>query len=103
MRQAEKRFQALDYHNITPMLLDGTKGWAEQAPFDRIIVTASGPEIPQTLIDHLAVGGILVAPVGESAETQELVRLKRTEEGIEIETLLPVRFVPLVAGIAREL
>lgn len=103
MREAEKRFQDLDYHNITTMLADGTKGWEAQAPFDRILVTASGQDVPQALLDHLAEDGILIAPVGESNETQHLVRLRKREGQVEREDLLPVRFVPLVHGVAKEL
>ena len=102
-REAEERFKALKLSNITAMVGDGLKGWPKQAPFDRIIVTAAARDIPETLIDQLAVGGIMIIPVDAGPERQELKRLVRTEDGIEVETLLPVRFVPLVEGIAREL
>ncbi len=100
-RQAEKRLAALDISNVTTFLADGSEGWKEQAPFDRIIVTAGTPNIPQALVDHLVVGGIMVAPIGESSENQRLVRLVKLEESLQMEDLLPVRFVPLVKGVAR--
>ena len=102
-REAEERFKALKLSNITAMVGDGMKGWPKQAPFDRIIVTAAARDIPETLIDQLAVGGIMIIPVDAGPERQELKRVVRTEDGIEVETLLPVRFVPLIEGIAREL
>ncbi len=102
-REAEERFRALKLSNITAMAGDGMKGWPQQAPFDRIIVTAAARDIPEVLIEQLAVGGIMILPVNAGPERQELKRVVRTEDGIEVETLLPVRFVPLVEGIAREL
>ena len=81
---------------------DGTKGWAEQAPFDRIIVTAAAPELPAVLSDSLAVGGVLVAPVGDNRRDQQLLRIRRQESGFATEELGAVRFVPLVAGLPRD-
>tara|TARA_R110002167_G_scaffold45907_1_gene137560 strand:- start:121 stop:765 length:645 start_codon:yes stop_codon:yes gene_type:complete len=100
LREAEERFRQLKLHNITTRHGDGYKGWPELAPFERIIVTAAAPEVPQPLIDQLDVGGILIAPVHIDGE-QALVKLRRGEEGITREVLLAVRFVPLVEGIAR--
>ena len=97
MRQAEERFKILNLHNITTKIADGSKGWPEQAPFDRIIVTAAAREIPQKLLEQLSPNGIMVAPIGDSFESQEVLRITRTETGINKESLLPVRFVPLVA------
>jgi protein-L-isoaspartate(D-aspartate) O-methyltransferase len=102
-RGAAERFKALKLPNITTLVGDGLKGWPQQAPFDRIIVTAAAGDVPQTLIDQLAVGGVMVVPVDVAPGRQELKRLTRGEEGIEVETLMPVRFVPLVEGVAREL
>jgi protein-L-isoaspartate(D-aspartate) O-methyltransferase len=102
MKQAEERFKALKLHNITTMLGDGHKGWPAQAPFERIIVTAASQGIPDALLAQLAVGGIMVLPVEVAAGRQELQRVTRTEGEPEIETLLPVSFVPLVAGAAKE-
>ncbi|TNE42220.1 MAG: protein-L-isoaspartate(D-aspartate) O-methyltransferase [Alphaproteobacteria bacterium] len=104
MVAAEELFRDLDYHNITCMLADGTKGWEAQAPFDRIVVTAAGPEVPPDLMANLSdEGGILIAPIGESSENQKLMRYTKTHGDVVEEELLPVRFVHLVHGVAREL
>jgi protein-L-isoaspartate(D-aspartate) O-methyltransferase len=101
LREAEKRFAELKLHNVTTRFGDGSKGWPEQQPFDRIMVTAAAPAVPQVLIDSLTEGGILVAPVGEERRDQQLLRIRRTKEGIVTEDLGPVRFVPLVEGLPR--
>ena len=101
LREAEKRFAELKLHNVTTRFGDGSKGWPEQAPFDRIMVTAAAPAVPQVLIDSLTEGGILVAPVGEERRDQQLLRIHRTKDGIVTEDLGPVRFVPLVEGLPR--
>ncbi|HUC66878.1 MAG TPA: protein-L-isoaspartate(D-aspartate) O-methyltransferase [Stellaceae bacterium] len=101
LREAEKRFAELKLHNVTTRFGDGSKGWPEQQPFDRIIVTAAAPAVPQVLIDSLIEGGILVAPVGEERRDQQLLRIRRTKDGIVTEDLGPVRFVPLVEGLPR--
>ena len=103
LHEAEKRFQELGLTNITAMVADGAKGWEMQAPFDRIIVTAAAREVPGALLKQLKPGGILVAPVDVALGEQELVRITLGESGLEYEHLLPVRFVPLVPGVAREL
>jgi len=77
---------------------DGSKGWPAQAPFDRIIVTAAAEERPQALIDQLAVGGILIVPVGRDPTSQVVERIVKSENGLQRDTLMPVRFVPLVTG-----
>jgi len=98
-REAIKRLQDLGYANITTMIGDGTKGWPEQAPFDRIIATAAAPgEVPQELFDQLADGGILVAPIGQSPMDQHLWRYRKNGDEITSERLCAVRFVPLVRG-----
>lgn len=102
LAEAEKKFRLLDLSNITAKTGDGTKGWPEQAPFDRIIVTAAADKIPQTLIDQLKIDGYLIIPVGRSAEDQTLFRIKKTEHGLIEEPLMPVRFVPLVPGRPSE-
>ena len=99
LRQAEERFRVMALHNIVTKLGDGHLGWPEQAPFERIIVTAAASDIPQALMDQLAVGGIMVIPVGKSGRNQDIIRIRRGEGGINSEKLLPVRFVPLVEGI----
>ncbi len=100
LREAEQRFRAMDLHNITTRLGDGSKGWPEQAPFERIIVTAAAEEMPESLCLQLADGGLMVVPIGDR-NSQEIWRLRRTGDSFETERLLPVRFVPLVAGLPR--
>ena len=98
---AEKRFQQLRITNITARTGDGIRGWPEQAPFDRIIVTAAAQEgMLQGLVAQLAVGGVMVVPLGADNGEQRLMRVRRLEIGAESEDLGGVRFVPLVAGVA---
>lgn len=98
--QAEERFKALGLHNVTTKLGDGWRGWPEQAPFDRIIVTAAAPEIPTALQDQLADGGIMVMPLGREYEDQELVKVTKSGRDLDVRKLIPVRFVPMVHGVA---
>ena len=100
-RAAEQRFAALRLSNIVTRFGDGAKGWPEQAPFDRIIVTAAAPEIPAAMVDQLAPGGTMVLPVGAEYRDQQLVRVRREEAGFVADDLGWVRFVPLVAGLPR--
>jgi protein-L-isoaspartate(D-aspartate) O-methyltransferase len=102
LRQAEERFAKLRLHNITSRIGDGSKGWREQAPFERIIVTAAAPEVPGELADQLADGGIMVIPVGRSGGVQSLLRLVRSNGSLMEEVLSNVKFVPLVKGIPGE-
>lgn len=102
MREAEALFHRLKINNITGRVGDGNKGWAEQAPFDRIIVTAAAPAVPEILQDQLAPGGILIIPVGDDPNEQRILRIRRNDAGFEQETLLPVRFVPLLPGVADD-
>lgn len=108
LRQAQERFDTLKITNITAMVGDGFKGWPQQAPFDRIIVTAAAPEVPGELLDQLKDGGIMVLPVDVKESTfggkyQKLVRVTKHGEGYDTEDLIDVRFVPMVRGVAREL
>lgn len=98
LQQAEARLTGLRLHNVVFRFGDGSKGWPEQVPFDRIIVTAAAAEVPPALIDALAPGGLLVAPVGGDRRDQQLLRIRRTDEGFLTEDLGLVRFVPLVTG-----
>lgn len=99
--QAERRFHMLGIHTISTRLGDGWKGWPEQAPFDRIIVTAAADEMPQDLVDQLAPGGIIVIPLGPEFDVQELWRYTKDEQGtLHGEHMFPVRFVPMVRGLA---
>jgi protein-L-isoaspartate(D-aspartate) O-methyltransferase len=100
---ARARLAALGYNNVEVIAGDGMLGAPDRAPFDRIIVTAAADEIPQALVDQLVVGGIMVFPLGPQRGDQVLVRLTRTETGVEQNELIGVRFVPLVPGQAREL
>ncbi|MBW1776574.1 MAG: protein-L-isoaspartate(D-aspartate) O-methyltransferase [Deltaproteobacteria bacterium] len=93
--KARRFFDKLHYHNIVTRYSDGTAGWKEESPFDAIIVTAGAPEIPQTLVSQLAMGGRLVIPVGDRF-SQELVKLIRDEKGIRTVSLGGCRFVKLV-------
>lgn len=93
---ARVRLRALGYANVEVRTGDGYAGWPEHAPFDRIILTAAPPALPQTLLDQLAVGGILVAPVGEDPLSQRLGRWRKSATGVVAEDLGRVVFVPMV-------
>ena len=95
---AEDKFRRLRMNNITAKVGDGTKGWTEQAPFERIIVTAAATrEVPKPLLEQLAPGGIMIAPMGASARDQHLYKIQQDAVGeIETKKLWPVRFVPLI-------
>jgi len=92
---ARRIFDILHYYNILSRLDDGTTGWQEYAPYDAIIVTAGGPEIPQPLIDQLADDGRMVIPVGER-DVQDLHFVKKTDGEVNIEKMESVRFVSLI-------
>jgi protein-L-isoaspartate(D-aspartate) O-methyltransferase len=100
---AESRFQTLHLSNVTTLVGDGMKGWPEQAPFDKIVVTAAGDEVPEALLKQVRVGGIIVAPVGPADGIQKLMKMTRTEEGFDETVLADVRFVPLIPGKAAHL
>ncbi|MBT3701508.1 MAG: protein-L-isoaspartate(D-aspartate) O-methyltransferase [Alphaproteobacteria bacterium] len=103
LKVAEQRFRDLDMHNIVSRHGDGAKGWPEQAPFDRIIVTAAAEEVPKALLEQLKDdGGIMVIPVGKESQHQDIVRIRRNGDEYSEEKMLPVRFVPLVEGTATE-
>ncbi len=101
-QQAEQCFKQLKIHNVVTKIADGSAGWPEQAPFDGISVTAACREPPPALLEQLAPGGILLAPVGAPEEIQILVRIRRRDDEFERDELAHVRFVPLRAGLARE-
>lgn len=101
---ADIRLQALRITNVTAMPGDGALGWKEQAPFDRIIVTAAADSVPKALLNQLAPGGIMILPVGAAQGDQKLVRIEKDAKGKATEKpLLAVRFVPLVPGRAASL
>jgi protein-L-isoaspartate(D-aspartate) O-methyltransferase len=93
--KARKMFDQLGYHNIVTRYSDGTSGWKDESPFDAIIVTAGAPQIPEVLVNQLAVGGRMVIPVGNQY-VQELVKLVRDEKGTHQTNLGGCRFVKLV-------
>lgn len=109
---AEQNFKDLNIRNITAICADGMKGWPkingiDQAPFDRIIVTAAGREKPPAeLLDQLSVGGIMIAPVGSGeggTGGQMLKRYKKeSEDTYSISDVIPVRFVPLLPDVAKD-
>ena len=102
VREAQDVFRDLGLVNITAFTADGSHGLPEQAPFDRIIVTAAAEDPPSPLLAQLKVGGIMVLPVGQSDTVQSLIKVTRLESGYDYEELRPVRFVPLVEGLGTE-
>lgn len=103
-KEAEARFAALRLTNITTRIGDGTKGWPEQAPFDRIIVTAGAPVRPDTLLAQLKPGGVAVIPVDNDRGSQTLMRFTKTDaDTLDEAAVMDVRFVPLVEGETKAL
>lgn len=100
--EARATFDALAIPNITAITADGSFGLPEQAPFDRILVTAAAEDPPGPLLAQLKVGGIMVVPVGQSDAVQSLIRVVRHDTGYDYEELRPVRFVPLVEGLGND-
>lgn len=99
--RARELLYRLGYYNFEIKIFDGTLGWVEESPFDAIIVTAGAPDIPQSLVDQLAMGGRLVIPVGD-AYAQELIRVTKREEGLKKEELGGCRFVKLIGKYGWE-
>jgi len=97
--EAQAIFDRLGLTNITAVHADGSFGLPEQAPFDRILVTAAAEDPPGPLLAQLRVGGIMVLPVGQSDAVQSLIRVIRTDDGFDYDELRAVRFVPLVEGL----
>ncbi|MFK8019490.1 MAG: protein-L-isoaspartate(D-aspartate) O-methyltransferase [Pseudomonadales bacterium] len=95
--KARKRLRVMELRNVNMRHADGFQGWESAAPFEAIISTAAPARIPQAFFDQLAIGGRLVTPVGESQ--QELQVVTRTESGLEVSCIEPVRFVPLRTGV----
>lgn len=99
-RRAEQTLRDLGYFRPVVRHGDGYRGWSEHAPFDRIILTAAPPEIPAALVAQLALGGRLVAPVGRTSASQNLILLTKDRNGrIRRQRRLPVRFVPMVRSV----
>ena len=101
LQEAERRFAALGIGNITWKVGDGTLGWPEQAPFERIVVTAAANDVPPVLAQQLAVGGVMVVPVDDGVGDPRLLRVRRDAAGLDTQDLGPIRFVPLIADPAR--
>ncbi len=99
---AKEAFELLGLTNITAVTADGSRGYPEQAPFDRILVTAAAEDPPGPLLAQLRVGGIMVLPVGQSDTVQSLIKVTRTETGYDYHELRPVRFVPLIEGLGQD-
>ncbi|MDA7424136.1 protein-L-isoaspartate(D-aspartate) O-methyltransferase [Thalassococcus lentus] len=102
VQAARAVFEAMDLTNITAFTADGSHGLPDQAPFDRIVVTAAAEDPPGPLLAQLKIGGIMVVPVGQSDAVQSLIRVTRHESGFEYDELRPVRFVPLVEGLGKD-
>lgn len=99
LAEAEARFRELGLNNVVTRCGDGSKGWKEAAPYDRIIVTAAAPKMPQALQKQLREGGIMIIPVGAENSPQSLLCVRKDEQGnCSTEEIMPVRFVPLVTG-----
>jgi len=95
-REAQARIRELGIYNATVKAFDGTLGWSAYGPYDAILVAAGGPRIPDPLIAQLGVGGRLVIPIGETRESQKLVRVIKSEAGQKIEDHGSCQFVPLI-------
>jgi protein-L-isoaspartate(D-aspartate) O-methyltransferase len=102
VREAMEVFTAMKLTNITAFVADGSFGLPEQAPFDRILVTAAAEDPPGPLLSQLKIGGIMVLPVGQSDAVQSLIKVTRLDKGYDYAELCPVRFVPLVEGLASD-
>lgn len=100
VHEALARLRLLDRANVSVLAGDGTLGWPDQAPFDRIMVTAAAEDMPRLLVDQLREGGMMVLPVGQSDDVQQLIRVVKTARGLDYTELSAVRFVPLIEGIA---
>ncbi|MEM8690742.1 MAG: protein-L-isoaspartate(D-aspartate) O-methyltransferase [Pseudomonadota bacterium] len=100
--EAKAIFEAHGLHNITAITGDGSFGVPDQAPFDKIIVTAAAEDPPSPLLAQLKIGGIMVLPVGQSDAVQSLIRVRKSEAGLDYDELRSVRFVPLLEGLGKD-
>ncbi|MBX7145888.1 MAG: protein-L-isoaspartate(D-aspartate) O-methyltransferase [Alphaproteobacteria bacterium] len=98
LNEAKERLHKLCYSNIVMQHADGSVGWIQHAPFDRIIITAAAADFPHNLFDQLVFNGIMVLPLGSHRGKQELYRVTRTEQGPVYQSIGPVKFVPLIKG-----
>ena len=101
--QARDRLKALGYDNVEIVAGDGFAGMPERAPYDRIIVTAAAETVPETLMDQLADDGLMILPLGSHEGSQHIIKLTKSQTGTQRENLIPVRFVPMLPGQAKEL
>ena len=95
-------FEVLKKTNIISIHADGSRGLPDQAPFDKIILTAAAEDPPGTLLSQLKIGGVMVLPVGRSDSVQSLIKVRRTQSGYDYEDICEVRFVPLVEGLGKD-
>ena len=98
--EAEERLRAVAILNVTMMVADGRQGWRQQAPFDRIVMTAAAPEVPPALFDQLAIGGRMILPLGGRGEEQRLVMCVREASGMSTTDLTTIRGTVLIEGTA---
>ena len=98
LKKAKSLLQSLEINNVFFKHADGGLGWSDQAPFDRIIVTASAPEIPTKLLSQLVDNGIMVIPVGEDNDNQVLKKIIKKGDSFIVKNIMNVRFVPLLEG-----
>jgi len=101
--EARERIASLGLGNVTIRAGDGTRGWPEQAPFDRILISAAAEDAPATLLEQLRPGGIMVLPVGQTDEVQQLIKIEKTEDGPRYTELSDVLFVPLIEGLPEDI
>ena len=88
--------------NIISIYADGSRGLPDQAPFDKIILTAAAEDPPGPLLSQLKIGGVMVLPVGQSDSVLSLIKVRRTQSGYDYEDICEVRFVPLVEGLGKD-
>lgn len=100
--EARERISQLGLGNVTIRSGDGTKGWPEQAPFDRILLSAAADDTPAKLMEQLRPGGIMVLPVGQTDEVQQLIKIEKTDDGPKYSELCDVLFVPLIEGLPED-
>lgn len=102
-QMARENLERLAYRNVELRQGDGSRGWPEAAPFDGVVITAASPKMPSAVIDQLKVGGCMIVPLGSGyAGSQELLRLRKTEDGLMRESLGDVRFVPMRGEIEKD-
>lgn len=99
--KSARLLQELNYSNVFTRIDDGSGGWPEKAPFDKIVISAAAPKVPTALLDQLKEDGLLVAPLGDAR--QRLVKVTKTPDGLKQESVLPVMFVPMTGEIRSDL